>query len=148
MRNSTITIKQLVYTEDGLGGKIETFKDLKVVGKLFYTKKTKVVTRIQDIASLPAINMYVLYLTTFQNKFEDLISIKKGDKLGGEYGNYRVDDITAHNTKFTITFMEESLGQDDAYFPTDPDFPIDPDFSYDGEIDPDFSYDDGNDGLL
>ena len=92
--------------------------------------------------------MYVLYLTTFQNKLEDLISIKKGDKLGGEYGNYRVDDITAHNTKFTITFMEESLGQDDAYFPTDPDFPIDPDFSYDGEIDPDFSYDDGNDGLL
>lgn len=109
MRAETINLKQLVLTPDGLGGNIEEYKDLKVYGKLFFKKDTKVVTRAYDTITQKVSNMYVLYLNTFYNKFEDLASIKKGDILDIKNKNFRVDTIEAHNTNFIITFLEESV---------------------------------------
>ena len=112
MLATKITLKQLVLTDDGLGGKTEEYKDLDLFGKIFYKKATKVVTRVYDTITQSSANMYILYLNTYHNKLEDLISIKKGDILDKRYGNYRVDDIEAHNTNFIVTFLEEKVTDD------------------------------------
>lgn len=112
MLATKITLKQLVLVEDGLGGKTESYKELDLFGKIFFKKATKVVTRVYDTITQSSANMYVLYLNTYHNKIDDLISIKKGDILDERYGNYRVDDIEAHNTNFIITFLEEKVSKE------------------------------------
>ena len=112
MLATKITLKQLVLTDDGLGGKTEEYKDLDLFGKIFYKKATKVVTRVYDTITQSSANMYILYLNTYHNKLEDLISIKKGDILDKRYGNYRADDIEDHKTNFIVTFLEEKVTDD------------------------------------
>lgn len=101
-----IILKQLVFEKDGLGGKTESYKETEFYGKIFFKRATKNITRVYDTIVQESANMYVLYLNTYHNKIEDLISIKMGDILDEKYGNYRVDDIQAHNTNFIITFLE------------------------------------------
>lgn len=114
MLANKITLKQLVLLDDGLGGKEEGYRELTLFGKIFFKKATKVVTRVYDTITQDSANMYVLYLNTYHNNIKDLISIKKGDILDEKYGNYRVDDIEAHNTNFIVTFSEVGVRSDNS----------------------------------
>ena len=109
MRNSEVIIKSFLKTPDGLGGYTEEFEEKKFYGRLFFAKDKQVVTRAYDLNTQIITNKYKLYLTTFYNDFNDLRSIKRGDRVRINDVDYHVYLIHAQNNFFLITLMEDFI---------------------------------------
>lgn len=109
MRNSEVIIKSFLKTPDGLGGYTEEYEEKKFYGRLFFAKDKQVVTRAYDLNTQIITNMYKLYLTTFYNDFNDLKSIKRGDRVRINDTDYHVYLIHAQNNFFLITLMEDFI---------------------------------------
>ena len=109
MRNSEIIFKSFLKEPDGLGGYTEKFEEKKFYGKIFFAKDKQVVTRAYDLNTQIITNMYNVYLTTFYNDFNELRSIKRGDRVNINGIEYHVYLIHAQNNFFLITLMEDFI---------------------------------------
>ena len=107
MRHQNLIIKSLTPIDDGLGGYIEEYTDIKVYGKVAYAKDKMVVTRANEVNTQKLVNMVMMYLNTNRNKESVLQAIKKGDKFIYNNTSYSVHLVEAYQKVFIITFMED-----------------------------------------
>lgn len=107
MRHQNLIIKSLTPIDDGLGGYIEEYTDIKVYGKVAYAKDKMVVTRANEVNTQKLVSMIMMYLNVNRNKEEILQSIKKGDRFFYNNTPYSVHLVEAYQKVFIITFMED-----------------------------------------
>lgn len=107
MKNEKIILKALTKKYDGLGGYIEDYEDKEFFGKVTFAKDKMVITRANDIHTQKLVNMKIIYLKNIFNNYDDLKSIKRGDKLTYNNDDYVVHLVEAYNNMFVVTLLED-----------------------------------------
>lgn len=107
MKNQKIIFRALTKKNDGLGGYIEDYNDIEFFGKITYAKDKMVITRANDIHTQKLVNMKIVYLRKILNNYENLKSIKRGDKLTHDGLDYVVHLVEAYHNTFVVTLLED-----------------------------------------